>query len=89
VTSELQHGEHSLLDAAEHSTTQKGNVNAAENVAESARAAEPSTRARDEPESEPLKTQYIISSDSDEGEQNEEGYEDDSAADDYDDLSPG
>jgi len=42
----------------EHSTTQKVNANAVEDVADSARAAaaEPSTRARDEDEPEPLKT---------------------------------
>ena len=74
--------------AAKYNTTQKGNVNAAKNVTESTRAAEPSTRARDEPEPEPLKTQYIISSDDDKEGQMGREYGNDLDVDDYDDLFP-
>jgi len=71
-------------NATEHNTTRK--ENAVENVAETTEPAEPPSRAGNELEPEPLKTRYIISSDSDKGEQNEDGYEDDSTADDYDEL---
>ena len=84
----LEGGGDKEKNATEHSTTQKGNVNVAENVAESTRAVEPSTRARDEPEPEPLKTQYIISSNDDEEDQMGREYENDPDVDDYDDFFP-